>query len=144
MPPPLFPVFPTPVRVLIVDDDAMFAGSLSAILSGNPRIVVVDRAVDGVEGVTLAFRHRPDVIVMDVNMPLLDGFVATREIRKRLPETGIVIVTAEPEEAHLAAARRAGADVYLRKDCGFEVLAEAVTNAAASALKASPSASRAG
>ena len=138
MQPPLFPAFPTPIRVLIVDDDPIFAGSLSAIHSGNPRIVVVDRAENGVEGVALAFRHRPDVVVMDVNMPILDGFTATQEIRKRLPEAGIVVVSAAPEHEHLAAARRAGADVYLRKDCGFEVLAEAVT-AAAPARQASTS-----
>lgn len=144
MPPPLFPVFPTPVRVLIVDDDDVFAGSLSAILSGNPRIVVVGRASDGVEGVTLAFRHRPDVIVLDVNMPLLDGFAATREIRKRLPDAGVVIVSAAPEDAHLAAARRAGADVYLRKDCGFDVLADAVMGATAERLEARSNAFTAG
>jgi DNA-binding NarL/FixJ family response regulator len=136
MAPPLFPDFPTPVRVLIVDDDDVFAGSLSAILSGNPRLVVVDRGTDGVAGVTLAFRHRPDVIVMDVNMPLLDGFTAAREIRKRLPDVRIVIISAAPEERHLAEARRAGAVVYLRKDCGFDVLGEAVIDAGAGALEA--------
>jgi DNA-binding NarL/FixJ family response regulator len=144
MQPPLFPLFPTPVRVLIVDDDPVFAGSLSAILSGNPRMVVVDRAENGVEGVTLAFRHRPDVIVMDVNMPILDGFAATRELRKRLPDAGVVIVSAEPEHDHLAAARRAGADVYLRKDCGFEALAEAVAAAAPARRTATSSASGVG
>jgi DNA-binding NarL/FixJ family response regulator len=144
MQPPLFPAFPTPVRVLIVDDDPVFAGSLSAILSGNPRMVVVDRAGNGVEGVSLAFRHRPDVIVMDVNMPILDGFAATREIRKRLPDAGVVIVSAEPEHDHLAAARRAGADVYLRKDCGFEALAEAVAAAAPARRTATSSASGVG
>jgi DNA-binding NarL/FixJ family response regulator len=144
MPPPLFPDFPTPVRVLIVDDDEIFAGSLSAILSGNPRLVVVDRATDGVEGVTLAFRHRPDVVVMDVNMPLLDGFAATREIRKRLPDARIVIVSAAPEEGHLGDARRAGADVYLRKDCGFDALMDAVIDARSGALDAKANAVTAG
>ena len=144
MPPPLFPEFPIPVRVLIVDDDDVFAGSLSAILSGNPRLVVVDRGTDGVAGVSLALRHRPDVIVMDVNMPLLDGFVATREIRKRLPDARIVIVSGAPEAGHLAAARQVGADVYLRKDCGFDTLAEAVADAGAGALDARPNAFIAG
>lgn len=144
MTPPLFPDFPTPVRVLIVDDDDVFAGSLSAILSGNPRLVVVDRGTDGVAGVTLAFRHRPDVIVMDVNMPLLDGFAAAREIRKRLADARIVIISAAPEDGHLADARRAGADVYLRKDCGFDALTEAVIDVGAGALDARSNAFTAG
>lgn len=126
MPPPLFPDFPKPVRVLVVDDDDLFAGSLRAILSGNPRLIVVDHGRDGVEAVTLALRHRPDAIVMDVNMPLLDGFAATRTLRSRLPDCHIVIVSSDPEDEHLAEARRAGADVYLRKDCGFEALQDAV------------------
>ena len=134
--PPLFPTRPSPVRVLIVDDDSVFSGSLSAILSGNPRIVVVGCAGDGVEGVTLAFRQRPDVVVIDVNMPVLDGFRAAREIRKRLPDRGIVIVSGAPEDAHLASARLAGADVYLPKDCGFDVLAEAILDTAAGQVDA--------
>lgn len=125
--PPLYPNHrPKPLRVLVVDDDDVFAGSLSAILTGNPRLEVVDRAADGAEGVTLALRHRPDVIVMDVNMPIMDGFAATRLVRAKLPDVRIVIVSAAPEDGHMCAARRAGADVYLLKDCGFDVLEEAL------------------
>lgn len=124
--PPLLPLPPKPLRVLIVDDDDLFAGSLSAILSGDPRLEVVDRAVNGAEGLTLALRERPDVVVLDVNMPVLDGFAASRLIRKHLPDARIVIVSGAPEDEHLAEARRAGADVYVRKDCGFDALEEAL------------------
>jgi two-component system, NarL family, nitrate/nitrite response regulator NarL len=124
--PPLLPHRPKPLRILIVDDDDVFAGSLSAILSGDPRLEVVDRAANGAEGLTLALRERPDVIVLDVNMPILDGFEVSRLIRVHLPDVRIVIVSAAPEDEHLAAARRAGADVYLRKDCGFDAIEEAL------------------
>ena len=124
--PPLLPLPPKPLRVLIVDDDDVFAGSLSAILSGDPRLEVVDRAADGAAGLTLALRERPDVVVLDVNMPILDGFAASRLIRMHLPDVRIVIVSAAPEDEHLAEARRAGADVYVRKDCGFDALEEAL------------------
>ena len=125
--PPIFPLPYTPLRILIVDDDDLFAGSLSAILSGDPRLEVVDRAADGAEGLTAASRERPDVVVLDVNMPVLDGFQASRLIRSKLPDVRIVIVSAAPEEDHLAEARRSGADVYVRKDCGFDALEEALT-----------------
>ena len=124
--PPLSPVLPQPLRILIVDDDDLFAGSLSAILSGDPRLEVVDRAADGAEGLTLALRERPDIVVLDVNMPVLDGFAVSRLIRVHLPDVRIVIVSGAPEDEHLADARRAGADVYLRKDCGFDALEEAL------------------
>ena len=124
--PPLLPLPPKPLRILIVDDDDVFAGSLSAILSGDPRLEVVDRAANGAEGLTLALRERPDVVVLDVNMPILDGFAVSRLIRVHLPDVRIVIVTAAPEDEHLGAARRAGADVYLRKDCGFDAIEEAL------------------
>jgi DNA-binding NarL/FixJ family response regulator len=124
--PPLLSLPPKPLRILIVDDDDLFAGTLSAILSNDPRLEMVDRAADGAEGLTLALRERPDVIVLDVNMPVLDGFAVSRLIRVHLPDVRIVIVSGDPEDEHLAEARRAGADVYLRKDCGFDALEEAL------------------
>jgi DNA-binding NarL/FixJ family response regulator len=141
--PPIFPLPYTPLRILIVDDDEVYAGSLSAILSGDPRLEVVDRAADGAEGLTLAIREQPDVVVLDVNMPVLDGFEASRLIRSSLPDVRIVIVSGSPEDEHVAEARCSGADVHLRKDCGFDALEEALaaesgatgaTRAAVSAL----------
>jgi DNA-binding NarL/FixJ family response regulator len=126
MQPPLESAPPKPLRILIVDDDDVFAGSLAAILSGDPRLEVVDRAANGAQGLTLAIDERPDVVVLDVNMPILDGFAVSRLIRAHLPDVRIVIVSGSPEDEHLADARRAGADVYLRKDCGFDALEEAL------------------
>jgi two-component system, NarL family, response regulator LiaR len=125
--PQLFPSQPKPIRVLIVDDDDGYAGGLSAILSGNPRLAVVGRANDGVHGIELARRLRPDVVVMDVNMPRLDGFAATQEIVAERPATRVVIVSAAPEADHRLRARDAGADAYLPKDCDLRDLDETVT-----------------
>ena len=115
-----------PLRVLIVDDDDVFAGSLAMILSADPRLEVVDRAANGAQGLTLAIDEQPDVVVLDVNMQILDGFAVGRLIRMQMPDVRIVIVSGTPESEHIAEARRAGADVYLRKDCGFEALEEAL------------------
>jgi len=129
--PPLDAVHEQPLRVLIVDDDDVFAGSLATILSADPRLQVVDRAANGAQGLTLALDEQPDVVVLDVNMPILDGFAVGRLIRMQLPDVRIVIVSASPEHEHIAEARRAGADLYLRKDCGFDVLEEALAEPAA-------------
>lgn len=124
--PPLDAAPEKPLRVLIVDDDDVFAGSLATILSADPRLEVVDRAANGAQGLTLAIDEQPDVVVLDVNMPILDGFAVGRLIRMQMPDVRIVIVSGAPECEHIAEARRAGADVYLRKDCGFEALEEAL------------------
>ncbi len=124
--PPLFPHQPKPIRVLIVDDHAGYAASLTAILSGNPRLVVVGRAVDGLDAIELARLLRPDVVVMDVNMPRLDGFSASRLIRRDREDVRIVIVSGEPRLDHPSRARQAGADVYLPKDVDFVTLTNVV------------------
>jgi DNA-binding NarL/FixJ family response regulator len=118
---------PPIVRVLIVDDSHQYAAALALVLNGNPRFVVVGRALDGDEGVDLAERLRPDVVVLDVNMPRMDGFAAAREIRESLPETRIVIVSGEPRRAHARGARLAGADVYLPKDIDFATLSDVLS-----------------
>jgi len=125
--PPAFLNQPKPIRVLIVDDHDGYAGSLNAILTGNPRLQVVGRAVDGVHGIELARELRPDVVVMDVNMPRLDGFSATQEILSEFPSTRVVIVSADPEADHRHRAGDAGADAYLPKDADFRELDQAIT-----------------
>lgn len=125
--PPSFSRQPKPLRVLIVDDHDGYAGSLTAILTGNPRLEVVGRGVDGVHGIELTRALRPDVVVMDVNMPRLDGFAATQEILSEFPSTRVVIVSADPESDHRLRARDAGADAYVPKDADFGELDEAIT-----------------
>ena len=104
------------VRVLVVDDHALFAEALMLTLGIDDRIEVVGSASSGVEAVSLAEALRPDVVLMDVHMPSMDGIEATRRVRNVSPDSRVVMVTAarSPEIAHHALA--AGAERCLTKD----------------------------
>jgi two-component system, NarL family, response regulator DesR len=104
------------VRVLVVDDHALFAEALMLTLGIDDRIEVVGSASSGVEAISLAEALRPDVVLMDVHMPSMDGIEATRRVRNVSPGTRVVMVTAarSPEIAHHALA--AGAERCLTKD----------------------------
>jgi DNA-binding NarL/FixJ family response regulator len=86
--------------------------------------VILNKAADGDEAVELAEELHPDVVLMDVTMPVLDGVEATRRIRQRLPEVRVVMLTMHADEATMARAIRVGADGYLVKDCSSEEIAE--------------------
>jgi DNA-binding NarL/FixJ family response regulator len=105
-----------PVRVLLVEDHELYAQTLRMLLASNERIEVVGRAVDGAEGVRAAAALGPDVVLMDISMPVLDGIEATRRLRKRLPAVRIVMLTSSPDEDDIRDALAAGADAYLMKD----------------------------
>jgi two-component system, NarL family, response regulator DesR len=107
---------PEVVRVLVVDDHALFAEALMLTLGIDDRIEVVGSASSGVEAISLAEALRPDVILMDVHMPSMDGIEATRRVRNVSPGSRVVMVTAarSPEIAHHALA--AGAERCLTKD----------------------------
>jgi two-component system, NarL family, response regulator DesR len=107
---------PEVVRVLVVDDHALFAEALMLTLGIDDRIEVVGSASSGVEAVSLAEALRPDVVLMDVHMPSMDGIEATRRVRNVSPGSRVVMVTAarSPEIAHHALA--AGAERCLTKD----------------------------
>jgi two-component system response regulator DesR len=105
-----------PLRVVAVDDQALFLEALSIVLSLAPDLEVVAKARDGAAGVDLALMHRPDVVLMDVEMPRIDGFEATRRISAALPETAVVMVTGSGLAADVERARAAGASGYVTKD----------------------------
>jgi DNA-binding NarL/FixJ family response regulator len=105
-----------PIRVLIADDHRLFAGALEAILVGDARITVVGQAGDGREAVELARELRPDVVLMDVSMPVLDGFEAARAIRADRADTRILMLTGSSSRADVDLAREAGAAGYVTKD----------------------------
>jgi two-component system NarL family response regulator len=105
-----------PIRVLIADDHRLFAQALEAILATNERIEVVGQARDGAEAVELARSLDPDVTLMDIAMPGMDGFEATREIRREKPDACILMLTGSDSRSDVDRARKAGAAGYVTKD----------------------------
>jgi two-component system response regulator DesR len=104
------------VRVLVVDDHALFAEALMLTLGIDDRIEVVGSAASGVEAVSLAQALRPDVVLMDVHMPTMDGIEATRRVRSVSPGSRVVVVTAAQLREIAAQALAAGAECCLTKD----------------------------
>ena len=104
------------VRVLIADDHALFAEALQAILTTDKRIQVVGRARDGLEAVELAEQLDPNVVLMDISMPLLDGIEAAKKLRDAKPNTSVLMLTGSNTRADVARARRAGVAGYVTKD----------------------------
>ncbi|HWM73328.1 MAG TPA: response regulator transcription factor [Nocardioides sp.] len=116
-----------PTRVLIADDHPVFRDGLASLLDPLPGIEVVARASDGAEAVHLAGEHRPDVIVMDVQMPELNGIEATRRIVEEHPEIGILVITMGEDDGTVLAALRAGARGYLRKGAEQDEIVRAIS-----------------
>lgn len=104
-----------PLRVLLVDDDELFRESAGILLALEGRLEIVGVAGDGEEAVESAREIRPDVVLIDVEMPLLDGFGACRRIRMALPETAVVVWSALDEPSHRERAKQAGAVAYFSK-----------------------------
>ncbi|MGZ4177408.1 MAG: response regulator [Solirubrobacteraceae bacterium] len=119
-----------PVRVRVVDDQALGREGLMTLLDAAADLVPVAAAADGAEAVRLAARHRPDVVLMDLRMPELDGVEATRRIREAQPDTEVVVLTTHADEASILDALRAGARGYLTKDAGIAEISRAVHAAA--------------
>jgi two-component system NarL family response regulator len=105
-----------------VDDHRLFAEALMAVLSEDERIRVVGIATDGQQAVDVARELLPDVILMDLKMPVLDGLEATRQIRETDAASGILVLTGTADEVDPADAIKAGANAFLRKEQGLEEL----------------------
>lgn len=121
-----------PVTVLIVDDSDLFAAALEAVLTGEEGIEVVGSAGDGEEALRLADERRPQIVLMDISMPVLDGFEATERIRAELPDVSVLMLTGSAADADVRRAHEAGAAGYVTKDRIAEELVEAIRKVAAS------------
>jgi DNA-binding NarL/FixJ family response regulator len=115
-----------PLRILVVDDHATFRFGLNALLSSAPGLKVVGEAGSGTHAVAAAATLRPDVVVMDLNMPGLGGVEATRRIVHAQPGIGVLVLTMFDDEDHLFAAMRAGARGYILKTARQEEIVRAV------------------
>ena len=115
-----------PIRVLIADDHALFRRGLTIVLEAEGDIEVVAEAADGEAAVTKVGELAPDVVLMDVRMPHLDGIEATRRIREAFPMTRIIVLTVSDEQDDLLDAVKAGANGYLLKEVSIEEVADAV------------------
>jgi DNA-binding NarL/FixJ family response regulator len=104
------------IRVLIADDHRLFAETLAALLATEDRITVVGHAYDGKQAVRLARELRPDVVLMDISMPVMDGFEATRRIRRQNKKACVLMLTGSNSRADVDLARKAGAAGYVTKD----------------------------
>jgi DNA-binding NarL/FixJ family response regulator len=127
------------LRVLIVDDHALFRRGLQMVLSGEPDIEVIGEAADGAEAVDKATALKPDVVLMDVRMPRRSGIEATEQIREKLPEAKILMLTMSDEEADLYEAIKAGASGYLLKEISIEEVPDAIRSVWSGQSRISPS-----
>ena len=107
---------PQKIRVLIADDHRMFAEALEAILATDDRLEVAGHAGDGAEAVSLALKVRPDVTLMDIAMPVMDGLQATKQIRKQWPNACVLMLTGSNSRTDVDRAREAGAAGYVTKE----------------------------
>ncbi|MGD8969329.1 MAG: response regulator transcription factor [Anaerolineae bacterium] len=111
-------------RILIADDRPRSRAGLRALLATCAGLEIVGEAVDGRQAIDMVEQHRPDVVLMDVQMPVLDGLAATRAIKARWPDIRVVILTLY--SGHRANAKAAGADAFLIKGCSMDRLLRAV------------------
>jgi DNA-binding NarL/FixJ family response regulator len=112
----LYPNEAVAIRVLIADDHRLFAEALEAILAAEESIEVVGRARNGEEALEQAIKLKPDVILMDIAMPVVDGVEATKQIRKKVRKARVLMLTGSNARTDVARAREAGAAAYVTKD----------------------------
>src|SRR5712692_8855865 len=129
------------IRVLIADDHSIVREGLRMFLGRDPELALVGEAADGAEAVSLSRELRPDVVLMDLLMPVMDGVAATSAIRNELPETEVIALTSVLESASVVGAVKAGAIGYLLKDTKAAELRRAIKAAAAGQVQLSPQAS---
>ena len=124
-----------PIRVGIVDDNKLLRRTLHFILDSSPGLEIVAEAENGSEAISLVEVMRPDVVLMDISLPVLDGIEATRIISSQFPETKVVILTMHSDQTYADTALQAGACRFLTKDCGRTKLISAIKECSAGPSK---------
>ncbi|MBA4368421.1 MAG: DNA-binding response regulator, partial [Desulfobacterium sp.] len=114
------------IQILLVDDHSITREGLYALLEKKPNFSVIKQAENGRAAVKLARQHKPDVIVMDINMPDLNGIDATRQILAELPDVKIIALSMYSDRSYVKGMLQAGASGYLLKNCAFDELAKAI------------------
>ncbi len=117
---------PRPIRIVVADDQRVVRAGIRALLEANPAIEVVGEAADGQAAIDLAVRCQPDVVLMDIRMPGLDGIEATRRLRREHPNIRVIILTTFGLDEYVLAAVRAGASGFLLKDGDVDDLIRAL------------------
>ncbi|HYB00422.1 MAG TPA: response regulator transcription factor [Ktedonobacteraceae bacterium] len=128
------------IRIVIADDHSVVRRGLRMFLAMDPELVVVGEASNGEEAVQIARELLPDIVLMDLLMPVMDGITATAIIRKELPDTEVLALTSVLEDASVVGAVRAGAIGYLLKDTDADALCRAIKAAAAGQVQLTPQA----
>jgi DNA-binding NarL/FixJ family response regulator len=129
-----------PIRILLVDDHSVVRQGLKMFLGLDPELEIIGEAANGQEAITLAHQLQPDVVLMDLLMPVMDGVTAIAALRRELPETEIIALTSVLEDDKVIGAVRAGAIGYLLKDTQADELCRAIKAAAAGQVQLSPQA----
>ncbi|XBB66361.1 response regulator transcription factor [Nocardioides sp. WV_118_6] len=131
------------VRVLVADDDALLRAGLAVVIGTDPGLALVGEAADGLDAVRLTQEHEPDVVLMDVRMPGVDGIEATRRIVASGSPARVLVLTTFPDDEYVARALRAGASGFLLKRVAPERLLEAVRTVARGEALLDPAVTRA-
>ena len=111
---------------MLADDHNVLRQGIAQMLSTQPDMIVVAEASNGTEAVKLAYKHKPDIALLDINMPEMDGVEAARRIAAELPETGVIILTMYRRDDYVFEAIKAGANGYLLKEVELDDLLEAI------------------
>lgn len=136
------PLESSPLRVLIVEDDPMMQLGLEQSLQAYPQITIIGQAEDGYTGVKAALELKPDLVVMDIGLPCLDGIAATQRIKAELPDIRVVVLTSHTTETEIVAALASGADAYCVKGASVDRLLTAIAVAQEGAAYLDPQIAR--
>lgn len=117
-----------PIKIIISDDHQLFRDGIANLLASSPEIEIVAQAENGLEAIEKAKSLKPDVVIMDLTLPIINGVEATRILHKELPKTRILVLSMHAEKNYIKEALEAGAAGYLFKDCTYDQLIEAINS----------------